>query len=195
MYYDKKATSAELQVEDKVLVRILAFSGPHKISDKYEQEVYEVMEQPHQDIPVYIVRSEDGIERKLHRNHLLPVGSSNGQKITEQENPVHQRPVPQPRRLPQKVSDEKVEQKLENGTVEEDIQSESSDSEDEGDVIYRKVIERPAGRRLRSLQRKVDSFLMELMELGETVSKRKPGRSHLQWLQRLREEIQKKEFM
>jgi len=141
MYYDKKATSAELQVGDKVLVRILAFSGPHNISDKYEQEVYEVMEQPHQDIPVYIVRSEDGIERKLHRNHLLPVGSNNGQKITEQENPVHQRPVPQPRRLPQKVSDEKAEQKLENGTVEEDMQSESSDSEDEGDVIYRTVIE------------------------------------------------------
>ena len=61
--------------------------------------------------------------------------------------------MPQPRRLPQKVSDEKVEQKLENGSVEEDMQSESSDSEDEGDVIYRTVIEGPAGRRLRSQER------------------------------------------
>ena len=30
-YYDRKATSAELQIGDRVLVKILAFSGPHKI--------------------------------------------------------------------------------------------------------------------------------------------------------------------
>ena len=42
---------------------------------------------------------------------------------------------------------------LENGTVEKDMQSESSDSEDGGDVKYRTVIERPAGRRLRSQER------------------------------------------
>ena len=54
-----------------VLVKILAFSEPHKISDKFEQKMYKVVDQPHQDIPVYIVRSKDGTEKKLHRNYIV----------------------------------------------------------------------------------------------------------------------------
>jgi len=61
------------------------------------------------------------------------------------------RPVPQPRPLTQKVSEKPVGQKTDKGTVEE-IQCESSDSEDD-DVVYRTVIERPAGRSLRSQER------------------------------------------
>ena len=39
--------------------------------------MYTVLEQPNKDIPVYIVKKEDGLgpTRKLHRNHLLPIKS------------------------------------------------------------------------------------------------------------------------
>lgn len=60
--YDKKAKTAALEIRDKVLVKLLSFSGLHKLFDKYEQSVYEIVEQPNQDIAVYIVRDQD--ERK-----------------------------------------------------------------------------------------------------------------------------------
>ena len=69
--YDKKAKAAEIAVGQKVLVRILAHKGPHKISDKFEQDVYEVVRQPREEIPVYVVKTPSGQEKTLHRNHLL----------------------------------------------------------------------------------------------------------------------------
>ena len=71
--FDKKARAAELKVGDTVLVKVLAYQGRHKIADKFEESVYRVVGHPNTDIPVYIVESEDGNQRKLHRNHLLPV--------------------------------------------------------------------------------------------------------------------------
>ena len=60
---------------ETVLVKILSFEGRHKLSNKWEDGVYKVLEHPNTDIPVYIVQKEDssGPKRKLHRNHLLPV--------------------------------------------------------------------------------------------------------------------------
>jgi len=72
--YDKKAKAVKISVGDKVLVKRLAFDGKHKIEDKYENEVYEVVQQPRDDIPVFKVRNEDiGKERVLHRNHLFRI--------------------------------------------------------------------------------------------------------------------------
>ena len=34
-----------------------------------------MIEQPRHDIPVFKVKSEEGVEKTLHRNHLLPVGN------------------------------------------------------------------------------------------------------------------------
>ena len=75
--FDKKARAAVLQKGDRVLVRVLAFEGKHKIADKWEQHVYVVEEQLNDEVPVYRVQREDGVGRKrvLHRNHLLPIGS------------------------------------------------------------------------------------------------------------------------
>ena len=42
---------------DRVLVRKVAFDGNHKIADKFEEETYEVVEQPSQEIPVFKVKS------------------------------------------------------------------------------------------------------------------------------------------
>ena len=73
--YDHRARAAVLSPGDRVLVRILAYEGKHKIADRWENEVYVVLEQPNMDIPVYVVRKEcgSGGTKQLHRNHLLPV--------------------------------------------------------------------------------------------------------------------------
>lgn len=68
--YDKKARSAKISIGDKVLVKILKFEGKHKIEDKYEETIYTVTDQPNADIPVFDVKSDDGTEKRLHRNHL-----------------------------------------------------------------------------------------------------------------------------
>ena len=59
---------------DKVLVKKLAFEGKHKIKDKFEADLFIMVEEPRPDIPVYRLRSEkNGLEKALHRNHLLLV--------------------------------------------------------------------------------------------------------------------------
>ena len=73
--YDIRARAAVLEAGDRVLVKILAFEGRHKLANKWEDGVYTVLEQPNKDVPVYNVQLEDitGPKRELHRNHLLPV--------------------------------------------------------------------------------------------------------------------------
>ena len=75
-YYDLKTRGAIIQPGDRVLVKIVAYEGKHKIKDKWEEEPYIVQSRPNQDIPVYIVRKEngEGRTRTLHRNLLLPIG-------------------------------------------------------------------------------------------------------------------------
>ena len=73
-YYDRKTKKVTLSPGDKVLVKKLAFEGKHKIKDKFEPDLFIITEQPRPDIPVYRLRSEEnGLERILHRNHLLLV--------------------------------------------------------------------------------------------------------------------------
>lgn len=74
--YDKKIKGATVEVGDRILVKILAFTGKHKISDKWESVPYIVLKKPNSDIPVFDVQREDGVGRvrTLHRNHLLPIG-------------------------------------------------------------------------------------------------------------------------
>ena len=75
-HYDKKVRGAILQPGDRVLVKILAFDGKHKLADKWEEAPYEIVSHPNKEIPVYEVRKENGTGRKriLHRNLLLPIG-------------------------------------------------------------------------------------------------------------------------
>ena len=73
--YDRRARAGLLEVGDGVLVKILAFEGKHKLSNKWEDRPYVVLEHSNPEMPVYVVRREDGIgrTRALHRNHLFPV--------------------------------------------------------------------------------------------------------------------------
>ena len=66
-----------LQPGDNVLVKKLAFQGRSKLADKWESEVYRVVNQPNDDIPVYTVKRIDGRgkSRTLHRNVLRPISS------------------------------------------------------------------------------------------------------------------------
>ncbi|KAL4233166.1 hypothetical protein ACF0H5_007851 [Mactra antiquata] len=74
--YDKKAKPFDFSVGDLVLVRRTSFEGKHKIADRYEEEVYTIIEQPKPDIPVFRVRCGDR-ERTLHRNLLFLLDSVN----------------------------------------------------------------------------------------------------------------------
>lgn len=73
--YDSRARKVTVEPGDRVLVRILAHEGRHKLSDRWESTAYTVLEKPNPDIPVYVVKREDGqgSTRTLHRNHLLLV--------------------------------------------------------------------------------------------------------------------------
>lgn len=83
-YYDQTARAVKVFVGDKVLVRRLTFDGKDKISDKFEEDIYTVKEQPCIDIPVFKVESEkSGIVKTIHRNHLLPVNHSGAYDIEE----------------------------------------------------------------------------------------------------------------
>ena len=69
--YDKKVRSASIHIGDKVLVKILKVVGKHKIEDKYEDTIYTVTDQTIQDIPVFDVKSDEGVIKRLQRNRLF----------------------------------------------------------------------------------------------------------------------------
>lgn len=73
--YNKGVRGANPQPGDVVLVRKLGFKGKHKLANKWEEEPYKVLRKPCMDSPVYVVRrlDDEGPERTLHRNHLLPI--------------------------------------------------------------------------------------------------------------------------
>ena len=77
--YDLKMHRATLQPGDRVLVRILAFRGKHKLSNRMfsrHEDVYIIEAQSNSDVPAYLVHKEPDRRSKqtLHRNHLLPTG-------------------------------------------------------------------------------------------------------------------------
>ena len=73
--YDKSVKGSQLQVNDLVLVKIVAHRARHKIQDRWASEKYIVLEQPIPGTPVYRFRSVTGTKvRTLHRNLLLPLG-------------------------------------------------------------------------------------------------------------------------
>ena len=67
---------AALILGDKVLVRNCSFEGPHKLQDKWSDDIFVVKEQPDSRTPVFVVEPVNGGRKgTLHRNLLLPVKS------------------------------------------------------------------------------------------------------------------------
>ena len=113
-YY--RSRGASLKSGDRVLVKRLAFpEGRHKLADRWEEDCYIVVGQVDPQIPVFDVRKENnpkgGRCKRLHRNHLLPIGSI--QDIVEGT----------------RNSEEETEQRVE--AIADDSKSES-ESEEEG---------------------------------------------------------------
>ncbi|KAG1925816.1 interleukin-1 receptor accessory protein-like 1-A [Pimephales promelas] len=73
--FDKRVIDSTLEVGDRVLVRNVRLRGKHKLADKWEQGVQEVVKRAG-DLPVYTVRpvGQSGPLRTLHRDLLLPCG-------------------------------------------------------------------------------------------------------------------------
>jgi len=95
--YDKRSRGATLEPGDRVLVRILAFEGKHKLANKWEEDVYVVASQPNPDVPVYSLYRETDPARRprtLHRNHLLPVGMVPASAVRDESS----RPIERERR-------------------------------------------------------------------------------------------------
>ena len=78
-----------------VLKRVLAFTGPHKLEDKWSEDVYQVVDKPRESIPVYQVRPvEGGRDEILHRNLLLPVGHLRDGGVQPDSEPPLEVPPP-----------------------------------------------------------------------------------------------------
>ena len=73
--YDKKVKGSQLQIDDLVLVKRVAWKGRHKIQNKWKPDEYFVVSQPNKNIPVYRVKpTGEEKERVLHRNLPLHFG-------------------------------------------------------------------------------------------------------------------------
>ena len=72
--YDLRARSSVLRPGDRVLVRNAGVRGKCKLADRWEKDPYLVIDQPNDDVPVYMVKREGSRSktRFLHRNFLLP---------------------------------------------------------------------------------------------------------------------------
>ena len=111
--YDLRAKAARLLAGDRVLVKVLAHEGKHKLADEWTADIYIVVDQPNVDIPVYRVKREDGQGpvKTLHRNNLFHLGSSlldesqnTGNSVLESDDKSDKEkmsPVPLPRRQKQ----------------------------------------------------------------------------------------------
>lgn len=121
--FDKSARASNLEIGDKVLVKILAFEGKHKIADKFEEDIYTVVDKPNRDIPVYIVRNNNGRDKTFHRNHLLPVGVGDTGIKSSKTAPQSER-----KHFEQKLKSDKSDfyRRLDS-PVSKDIDSESED--------------------------------------------------------------------
>ena len=73
MVYDLKARGSVPHIGDRVLVKKLRSDKPgrNKLADRWESDVYVIVDKPNADIPVYHVVKEDdknGKVKPLHRN-------------------------------------------------------------------------------------------------------------------------------
>ena len=133
--YDQKSRGSTVEVGDCVLVRNVGLKGTHKLADKWQDDVYKVLRQPNPDIPVFVVRRDDGVgkEKTLHRNLLLPLPFS----LT-----------PPPLNLPETPSVPKRKKTPRSKTVskESDTENSGSSSSEEGEEVVFTHLPVPAPR-------------------------------------------------
>ena len=74
MVYGLRVREWQLQPGDRVLIQNVGVRWKRKIADRWEKDVYLVVDQPNKGIPGYLLKREHGRGRwrMLHRNLLLP---------------------------------------------------------------------------------------------------------------------------
>ena len=66
--YDQKASRVTLNKGDAVLIRNDQFVGKRQLKDHWGDEVYTVCNQVNVDVPVYIIKNQQGQRQTLHQN-------------------------------------------------------------------------------------------------------------------------------
>ena len=66
--YDQKALTVMLNKRDVVLMRNDQFVGKRKLKDHWGDEVYTVCNQVDMDVPVYVIKNQQGQRQTLHQN-------------------------------------------------------------------------------------------------------------------------------
>ena len=87
-YYDLKVCCAPLRVGNVVVPRQKSFRGKAKIQDRWDLTLYEVIEIPYPDMPVFKIRPKGDPEAKpriLHRNLLQPIRQIKASEVEELE--------------------------------------------------------------------------------------------------------------
>ena len=127
--YDRKIRGSTVEVGDRVLVQKVGFTSKHKLANRWEDEVYEVLEQPDKSIPVFVVKGEgvSGKRRTLHRNMLLPVNFLPIQNAEESDHEGKKDSIP----------DEELSLRLSESDEEE------TSDEDQGRMVIRNSILNP----------------------------------------------------
>ena len=164
--FDRKARAAKLEVGDRVLVKLPAHEGKHKLSDKWTEEIYVITEQSNLNIPVYKVKREDGegAEKTLHRNHLLQLGNAlskdrqssedstrlSGTTDAPKPQPKKSKPVPQPRKATPITKPKKIPSQKEV-SIERNRDREVSDEEDY-EIVVSETTTFLSGRKTRGAE-------------------------------------------
>ena len=86
-HYDHRARYTQLNVCDKVLLKCTAFKGKHKIQDRWENTIYEIVEQPLGKISVFKIKAMEGDDKMkvVYRNLLLPIFSDPSDQTRESD--------------------------------------------------------------------------------------------------------------
>ena len=140
--YDKRVKCSKLEEGDACLVRTVAWSGKHKLQDRWDPGVYIVKKQPIPSLPVFTVRCEEtGKEKTLHRNLLLPLRQG-GQLVLEQERKAKEEARPA-EDIPAIV---KIQEEATADTVENDTTPTPGVSDFEpGEGVVKEMEEKHAG--------------------------------------------------
>jgi hypothetical protein len=79
---------------------------------RWEEELYQILRQLNPNVPVYVVKREDGTGRlpTLHRNLLLPIGHID----PDETIPAKEKPIPKPRRKKTQLNQEEHQEELTN---------------------------------------------------------------------------------
>ena len=92
------------------MLRNVALQGKCKLADKWNDSVNVVLEQPHDNVPVFVVRQEngEGKKRTLHRNLLLSLASIPLDPLNTSDNTpkiVPRKSLKKPKQMPEPVVD------------------------------------------------------------------------------------------